>query len=40
LTTPLLAAQLLEQQSDYAAQMPQNSPFVAPVRQYLLADAA
>ena len=40
LATPLMAAQLLEQQSDYAAQMRQNSPFVATVRQYLLADAA
>ncbi len=39
LATPLMAAQLLEQQSDYAAQMRQNSPFVATVRQYLLADA-
>lgn len=40
LATPLMAAQLLEQQSDYAAQMRQNSPFVATVRQYLLADVA
>ena len=40
LATPLMAAQLLEQQSGYAAQMRQNSPFVATVRQYLLADAA
>ena len=40
LATPLMAADLLEQQSDYAAQMRQNSPFVATVRQYLLADAA